>query len=404
MADEPSTLHEIPYLRLFPWLRLVRGIGVAADPKKLMLAAIGLVLLHLGWDFLFGLFPGSGPITPHIAGRADTITPRLLLPLQAGLPEDRESVAADVVSAPWRLTEPVRYLVGPFLGIFALGSTAATFFKAMLVALWGVVVWGIIGGATSRIAVVQVARSERVGTMAALRFAASKGLTLIGAPVCPLLGIALFTVPCALFGLAYRAGPTGQVAAGALLFLPLLAGLIMTLILIGMAAGWPLMTAAVAAESEDGFDALSRAYAYVNQRAGRYAAYWLLAWLIGIVGLVVVDLFARMVVHLTHWALSFGAPETALANLFGPGGSSSQGAYSIHAFWLSFVGLLAHAWIFSYFWTSAATIYLLLRRDVDGTDWHEVAMPARKHLHARPEPVEEVGGPSNPAAPPELVS
>ncbi len=177
----------------------------------------------------------------------------------------------------------------------------------------------------------------------------------------------------------------------------------MTLILIGLAAGWPLMTATVAAEAEDGFDALSRSYAYVNQRTGRYAAYWGLAWLIGIVGLIVVDLFARMVVHLTRWSLGFGAPGATLDVLFGPGGGAGGPAGSLHGSWLSLVGLLAHGWIFSYFWTSAATIYLLLRQEVDGDPWHVVAMPDRDDVPAQPEPTEEVAGPSQPAAPTELM-
>jgi hypothetical protein len=96
-------------------------------------------------------------------------------------------------------------------------------------------------------------------------------------------------------------------------------------------------------------------------------------------GLVFVDLFAGMVAGLTEWGLSFSAPGDLLATLFG--GLSDSGPTStagrLHAFWLSVVGLLAHAWIFSYFWTVATLIYLLLRRDVDGTSWHDVALTDR---------------------------
>src|SRR4051794_29185001 len=71
MADEPITRHEIPYRRLFPWLRLFRSIGVASDAKALMLAALGLVLLHAGWEGLDRLFTGSTEVTPEVlpAGR-----------------------------------------------------------------------------------------------------------------------------------------------------------------------------------------------------------------------------------------------------------------------------------------------------------------------------------------------
>jgi hypothetical protein len=47
----------------------------------------------------------------------------------------------------------------------------------------------------------------------------------------------------------------------------------------------------------------------------------------------------------------------------------------VHAFWLSLVAFVAHAWIYSYFWTSATIVYLVLRQDVDGTPWHKIAAP-----------------------------
>jgi hypothetical protein len=104
-----------------------------------------------------------------------------------------------------------------------------------------------------------------------------------------------------------------------------------------------------------------------------------LAWAVGILGLIVVDLFARTTVHMAHWALSFGAPDGVLDALFGGGPAAvADAARPVHALWLSIVGLLAHGWIYGYFWTSATIIYLLLRRDVDGTPWHAIAAPERR--------------------------
>jgi hypothetical protein len=406
MAGEPNPYAPITAGRLFPWLRLLPAVAAAADPKRLVLAALGLVLLHLGWEGLDRLFPSSGAITPPVPNapvvvdmrgwrefrRAFSITPRILQPPAPAFPEDRASVAADVRSAPWRLSEPVRYLVGPFLGTFSARSNGWTFLHALSTALWGVVVWSLLGGAIARVAVVQAARAERVGLPEALRFAVRKAVPLLAAPLSPMMGVAFFAALCALFGLLYRIpAPVGPTIAGALAFLPLLAGLTMALILLGLAAGWPLMPATVAAEAEDGFDALSRTYAYVHQRPGPYAAYALLAWGLGIVGLVMVDLFARVVVGLAEWGLSFAAPGSLLAALFGSappsaGASPDPTAAALHTFWLSAVGLLAHAWIYSYFWTSAATIYLLLRRDVDGTAWHDIALTDRAAPTPAPSP------------------
>jgi hypothetical protein len=154
------------------------------------------------------------------------------------------------------------------------------------------------------------------------------------------------------------------------------------------------MHATIVAEGEDGFDALSRSFAYVNQRPLRYAACVGLAWALGILGLIVVDLFARTTIHMAHWALSFGAPDDVLAALFqasgGPIGSSTPRV--VHAFWLSVVGLVVHGWIYSYFWTSATIIYLILRQDVDGTPWHVIAAPERRPFEFAPGPIGEAPG------------
>ena len=365
MADDPNLRAPIDPERLFPWLRLVRAITTSLDPKRLILAALGLILLQLGWVGLDRLLPRTGATTPV------SITRRL--------PAQRADVLADLRSAPWRLTEPVRVLVEPFLDVFSARSRGWTFLHSLLAASWGVVVWSLLGGAIARIAVVQAAQGERVGLPEALRFAVRKAVPLLSAPLSPLVGVAFFAVLVALFGLLYRVPTVGPVIAGALAFLPLLAGLTMALILLGLAAGWPLMPASVAAETEDGFDSLSRAFAYVHQRPVPYAAYLALAWVLGMAGLVFVDLFAGMVAGLTEWGLSFSAPGDPLATLFGslPDTGPTSTAGRLHTFWLSLVGLLAHAWIFSYFWTVASLIYLLLRRDVDGTSWHDVAITDR---------------------------
>jgi hypothetical protein len=371
MDDQSSRLDAQSLERLFSWVRLFRGVGAAIDAKKLILAVCGLLLFQAGREGLDRLFPRPEPILlPGIQG-----------PPGPWVAADRASVGVDVRSAPWRLTEPARVLVEPFVAVFALRTGWGPFLHALLAAAWGAVVWGIFGGAIARIAVVQAARNQRIGIGEAVRFARQRWLALIGTPFCPLLGIGFFTLLCAVLGLLYRLPQVGPILAGIFAPVALLAGLVMTLILVSLAVGWPLMHATVAAEGEDGFDALSRSFAYVNQRPLRYAACVVGAWGLGILGLIVVDLFARMTVHMAQWALGFGAPGDLLATLFQfQGGTAPVApmARNIHTFWLSLVGRVAHAWIYSYFWTTAAIIYLLLRQDVDGTPWHVIAAPERR--------------------------
>lgn len=364
MAGGPAEIFEIPYQRLFPWLRLFRAFGLASSTKKLLLAALGLILMQVGWNGIDRLFAQTGP---ERAASAHWSFFQPLGPMFSGSP------GGYLYSVALRVTEPVRYLAGPFVNIFQAGANRAAFLHAVLTAAWGAIVWGLLGGALARMTLAQFGRSETLGTRAALRFGFGKWLTLIGSPLCPLIGVGMVAVLCLPIGLLYRIPSVGPAAAGVLAFLPLLAGLMMAILLLGLLFGWPLMPSAVAAEEGDGFDALSRSYSYVNQRRSYYLFMILLAWLLGIAGLIFVDVIARLVIELALWALGFTAPAGVLRTVFATGGTdASMFAVSAHAFWFAFIGLLAHAWIYSYFWSSASIIYLLLRHDVDGTPLHDL--------------------------------
>jgi hypothetical protein len=202
------------------------------------------------------------------------------------------------------------------------------------------------------------------------------------------------------FGLLYRVMVVGPALAGILLFLPLAGGLVMTLLVAGQVAGWPLMQAALAAGATGALDALSRTFGYLNQRLGTFAAAFGLAWLAGIVGLLFVDLFAEGLIRLTHWSLSFSAPSSLLAALFSQGDPSvGTVAASTHRFWLGAVRLLAQGWIFSFFWTTSAVLYLWIRHEVDGTPWTEIDPPG-VHEAGASSPVPAPAGASAPVSAP----
>jgi hypothetical protein len=367
MADTLTELREIPYLRLFPWVRLFQGVRVALDGKKMILAAIGLGISLAGWGLLDVLFPDSNSITLRFMPE----------PLPSPFANRGGLMGALAEAAP-KVADPPLILIQPFRAMFSVAPAPGEFWHGALAALWGAVVWGIIGGAIARIAVVQVAKGERIGLSEAVRFSVQKAIPLVCAPLAPLIGVGFFAAFCALMGLGYRVNNQAVLSVlGIFAFLPLFAGLMMAILLLGLAASWPLMHATVVAESEDTFDALSRSYAYVYQRPMRYAAYAVLAWALGTVGLLVVGVFARSVESLAIWGLSFGAPDDLLIRLFLTGrANDTSTAAMIHTAWITLVHMLAYGWVFSYFWTTAVIIYLLLRHDVDGTDWSDIDLPS----------------------------
>ena len=120
--------------------------------------------------------------------------------------------------------------------------------------LWLIVVWGICGGAIARIAIVQAATPRQVSGVEALRFALANAHALIVAPVCPLLAVVFLALLNAAFGLLYRVPWVGPAMAGNGLLFPLAIGLVMTLFVAGLAAGWPLLQAATAGGADDALD------------------------------------------------------------------------------------------------------------------------------------------------------
>lgn len=351
------------------WFCLLRAARAAFDISKVALAALGLILLQTGWGALDRLFSDSPAVTPAL--NAPPVS------ASVGAPAYLDLTSWEFIrSVGWRLTEPARILATPLTSLFALGKGIGWYVHAALAVFWVLAVGGIVGGAITRVALLQVSRMEGSGALGAVRFALRFSLPLIATPLCPLLAIGLCALICAGFGLLYwlPAG-IGSVVGGMLLIFPLLLGLVMSLLLFGMTAGWPLLHASVAAEAEDLLDALSRSFSYLNQRLGKFVLCVVLAWLIGIPGLAAVDLLATAVTHLTAWGVGLSAPASRLAGLTDQVAGERAIAQILTAwpvFWRGVINLLVRGWIYAYFWTAASFVYLLLRHDVDGTPWTEV--------------------------------
>jgi len=369
MAVEPLERPEISGARPpRAWVPIGRAMRSAFDPRKVLIAAVGLLLYRAGAAGIDRILLGPESAASRLAN------------LPVGGVDGWGPIPAQLAEAAVRVAEPARVVIGPFLMIFRGRTTPVGFVAAILLALWGVAVWGIAGGAIGRIAAVELAGAGRVGVGTAIRFALRRPAGLIGAPLAPFLAVFLLALPCVAIGLLYRIpGTAGATIAGALAFVPLFCGLGLTIILVGLAAAWPLMHLTVAAEGEDIFDALSRSYAYVNQRGIGYAILVALAWAFGTLGQWLASWLARAVVGLAGWSLAISGPALDLSRLYNLGSAGSEGRVgpveSAHGVWMAAVALLVHAWAYSYFWSAAAAIYLRLRLDVDGTPEDDIYFP-----------------------------
>ncbi len=355
--------------------KLARGIGSSFDPRRIVAAAIGLMSIRVIAAGLDVLFRGTASGAPRVSWE---------FPAAAG---DR-GIGSFIIAAALRSLEPVRVVFEPFWGMFAIGRGTAFFLRSSLASLATIIVWSLIGGAIARIAIVDAAASRRVGLWEAIRYVLWKSTPLIGAPLVPILGFFVLALISSPIGLLYRIdSPIAQTIAGVLFVVPLCIGIVSMLLILGLAIAWPLMPAAIAAEGEDGFDAISRSYGYSSHRTIRYAILWLIAWIGGAVGAAAASIVARGVTSLAFWSLGIAAPDSLLLDYWDWTPDAGLGtAGSAHAFWLSVVALAAYAWSFAYFWTQAGLIYLILRGEVDGTPWNDVAAGDRPKPKPKPKP------------------
>jgi hypothetical protein len=368
VLDEVSIPDRRALIRIFPALRFVGALRLAFDFRKLVIAAIGLALLQLGWSLLDRVGLVGRDASP------DVFKSTWLTESAIGM----ESWSwDDALRLHRRTIEPLRLLATPLFRLLEPGRSWGEMLRSFVRLVWVIVVWGVCGGAIARIAMVQIAQMRQSGLVEGLRFAIKNAASLILAPLCPLLTLGFCAAFCALFGLLYRLPVVGPALAGIFLVVPLAAALVMALLVAGLAAGWPLLQAALAGGAEDALDALSRVFGYLIQRLGPFAAVLVLVWIEGMLGIALVELLAAGVIRLAHWSLGLGGPALVLDSLLSAPATPVGAVASVtHTFWLGAIDLVAHGWIYSFFWTAAAFLYLWLRHDVDGTPWTEIDPPA----------------------------
>lgn len=370
MNDDRGTVRAIAWDEVFPWLILLRTFRIAACGRMLVLATAAMLLTWASWwaasallasDRAVGgwLFEGEQalgqwdePVGPALGPEPD--------PWQPG------RGAMQVWSPLNPLAQAWLVLPRPVVALFQRGVHWGDVPALALAGLCTLAIWAFFGAAIVRMAAVQLAAGERLPFTSAMKHACRKWPSYVGAPLFPLGGIFLATFFVAVLGLLMRVD-AGAVVVAVVWPLAILCGLIITLLLLGLGFGWPLMWPAIGVEAGDSYAAISRSYSYVFQRPLHYLFYALVAAVLGALGWLLVSNFARWVIEMTYWAAAWGAGWDRLQTIvLGGPGSSMLG------FWTNLVLAVARAFLFSYLWVAATGIYLLLRRDVDGNELDDV--------------------------------
>jgi hypothetical protein len=363
--------------------------------------------------------------------------PFLLVTGQAGIPWEAghfwEWFATDQVPV---MLEPLVKLARPIIYLLSPRNTFMSRVYFLLVTLCTLVTWSIFGGAISRRVVVQLATGEKIFATEALGFTFRHLGAYLTAPLIPLGIVTVILIILFLFGIGHMIPIFGDIVVSGLFWpVPLILGLIMTILLVGLVA-WPLMAATISADGSDGWEAFTRAYGCLLERPWHCAWYSLVAIAYGGVVIFFVGFISSMMIYLADWGVnaapatmaesretsflfvhapkSFGwrelllegtrvpssgadvvhGRETIIANTGLVGGVTRSdridpdaydaylktmswwnkiGAWLV-AFWLGLAFLLVLGFGYALFWTSTSIIYLLLRRGLDTSEMDDIYM------------------------------
>lgn len=376
--------HPIDYAYYFPWTRLFRSFRIATDPRKILLAAVGLVLMWSG-DAAISQLPLEEKATPLPPWQVTQ--PQSLIRWSPSSSTLYDAPYSGLFSLGRRLTavvEPIADLATlPFENGPSTWGRIASIWSRFL---WAAIVWSLFGGAIARLAAVEFARDQRGELLQSLQFAGRRFLSFFAAPLLPIAAVLLIWGMAAFGGLVGRVPVVGEWLAAAAWGVALCLGLIAVLIVIATVAGWPLMIAAIAAENSDAFDGFSRSFSYLFSRP------WLSAWLaavglvLGIFFTALVDTLAVGVTAGTAHMVSTGMGDAGVGELhrspvayFGDSNgypfeadSTGSRAAVLVRIWLGVVAMVAVGFAASFFWTAATICYFLLRRAEDATLFDEV--------------------------------
>jgi hypothetical protein len=309
------------------------------------------------------------------------------------------------------LIEPLLKFLTPVFYLFENRANFWVRIYLLLLIVWFLAVWAFFGGVITRMAILQLAGKEGGGVKEAIAYVRTRYLSYLLSPLVPLGLIGFMVICCMLFGILHWIPGLGDLIDGLFWWLPLLAGLVMTLLLVGM-VGYPMMYTTLSAEGSDTFDALSRSYNYVYESPWSYVWYAFVAIVYGAVLTLFVVTVGSLTVFFAKWGVSnfptwgtdrspeylfIYSPESlgwrkllvegSPAAIDDRGHAVDQVAYDkymdsygwwnhmgagLTSFWVTLVFLMVIGFGYSYFWTASSQIYLLMRKKVDETEMDEV--------------------------------
>jgi len=365
MAAGRPDAPDFSFRKFFLWTEIFRTFQVALDPKKLVVAAAGILAMSLGWFVLSHVFHTSRPdrndesvygakvvqdavgptrsdgveytaaeivlegdrrflkdmeawkVLDGMAGpngRLRTLpwyeyrgpNPYLLITAVAGgnAVEIKEVAGDFLVGTTPVLVEPLFKLLLPIVKIVDPDASTMTRLYLFLCLLWGIVVWAFFGGIITRLAAVQFTGKERTTLKGAVQFVVDRYVHYILSPLAPIGIILAVILVMMVVGFVALIPFVGDVLIYGLgLPLLILGGLAIAMVLVGL-IGYPMMYPTLSTEGTDTFDSFSRTFSYVFQAPWSYLWYWMVAIAYGAVVTMFVLFIGSLAVYMAKWSVS----------------------------------------------------------------------------------------------------
>lgn len=380
LEEQFYELDRVKLRRWLPWLHLFRAFRIAISPKAILLGCVAILLLDYGMAGIAKLPFATAWVNVEHPDRSGWIETESIESLS--LTWDKAYVEPlgtvhDAFAHGWLVLQPVKQHVVPAYHLVRPGGGWTGGATAVTGLLWCLLVWSICGVGIARLAAVRFAADQSPGLRGSVRYALRKVSPSLAAAIVPMVGVALLWFAGVVLGLMGHIPAVGGALVGIGWGLALLGGLAMALILLGLAAGWPLMLCSVAVEDADGFDAFSRIYNYLFGRPW-YALFLMLLTLLYGSALIVFACTLLTATHtLTAWAVGSGLGHDGLIALTSPQPPDLPFPTLAFQTWQGVAGLVLHGFLVSYFWTASTIVYFLLRKSADAVPLDTVTILPR---------------------------
>ncbi len=227
--------------------------------------------------------------------------------------------------------------------------------------LWLTMSFGLLGGVLARRSLVELGQRTISAWGEALSIVGSRCQSYLWSMGMHFVAVAALLVPVLVLGLISRLGTPGANVSGVLLLLCFPLTFALGRFALSAIVCFPLSVCAIAAEKKgDAFEGFSRSNAYFFQRPVLIALCAVCLLPIGWVGEQL--LFWTVT---SGWWLMRGAYQMAGGTL-----QPATLTYVLAGNWL--VEMLLVAYWFSFFWSAAAAIYLIVRKSVDSVELDEL--------------------------------